>query len=840
MKRFAVAVGCGLLVALSLPADAASLPRAVLSSAVVVETRPLIAVNPGALTIAFDRTLLAQARSGDKLDLAIVGSGRFSYVVDQIITDADVIEISGHLAGDKDKTLSLGLRAEGLSGLIKTADRIYALGYANETQYFGPVSSSWMAEQLHDQTAAVETRVSMPGAQPPVKGAEAVAIRLDTLATMASGDSTVMQLPGLGYARIAFDELRPGDGSATWVGHLKDFGDSYKAILTYSPSGAEGTILTPNGEVNITTGADGQTYIFSPAELGLKNGMAAGGDCAKTDVPLASDQFATGPQFGATTPGTPQVGTTVAAGATASNVIDVLVYYTPGMVTAYGSVAAVTTRIDALIALANQAYAAGKLPYQIRRVAVDQLSVADNTTNSSLLSQMQARSGAFSGLDARRAQVGADLVSIVRPFYATAQGNSCGVAYVTGANQTNVGQYSGYALSVVSDGADHTGKGYYCDNVSFAHELGHNMGLMHDRATVASQGGGTGATAYAFGYVPASAKWGTIMSYTFPHSINFSNPANFTCNGSEVCGIAKTAANSADNASALAYTMPLVAAFASSTQTTSTFSVTGVVTLNGSAVAGAVMAVANVTGGTASNVSCTASGSTGVYSCSAPAGYGFKLTPNYTASTANVTWMPASATFTSLAANQTANFAGVAATTKYTLSGTVKVNGVATAGVVMTLSGTGATAVSCSTTNSAGSYACTAPVGSSFTVTPTLAVSAGSLLTWSPASASVSKMAGNATASFAGTLTAPSKHTLTIITTVNGVRTVSVPLKIMVSGTAGQVSCQATSSVTVTCSMPSSYAVSVTPSATGVTFTPATKSVGSMAVDTTVTFTGKR
>ena len=840
MKHFAVAICCGLLAALAVPA-AASLSLAVPSRSIVVETRPLIAVNPGALTIAFDRTLLAQARSGDKVDLLIVGAGRFSYVVDQIINDADVVEITGHLASDPDKTLSLGLRAEGLSGLIKTADRIYALGYANETQYFGTASKTWMAEQLHDQMAAIENQGFMPGAQPPVKGAEAVGVRLDVLATMKSGDSTVMQLPGLGYTRIAFDELRPGDGSATWVGHLMDFGDSYKAILTYSPSGTEGTILTPYGEVNITTGADGQTYIFSPSELGLLNGMAAGGDCARTDVHLTGDHLATGTQLGAIASGTTLVGATTAAGAAASNVIDVLVYYTPGMVAAYGSVAAVTTRVDALIALANQAYAAGKLPYQIRRVAVDQLAVADTTTNTSLLSQMAARSGAFSGLDARRAQVGADLVSIVRPFYATAQGNSCGVAYVTGANQSSIPQYSGYALSVVSDGVDHAGLGYYCDNVSFAHELGHNMGLMHDRATVASQGGGTGATAYAFGYVPSSAKWGTIMSYTFPHTINFSNPADSTCNRSEVCGVAKTAANSADNVSALAYTMPLVAAFAASTQTTTTYSITGVVTVNGSAVAGAAMTVANVTGGAASNVSCTASGSNGVYSCSAPAGYGFKLTPNYTASSATVTWTPASATFVALAANQTANFAGVAPTVKYTLSGTVRINGVATAGVTMKLSGTDATKVVCSATSSAGTYSCSAPAGVTFTVTPSMAVSSGMQLGWTPVSASVSKMAANAAASFAGTLTSLTKRTLTIVTTVNGVRTTSVPLSIAVTGAAAQVSCQKTTSLTTSCQIPTNYGVTVTPStAGGIAFTPTSKSLTSMAAATTVSFAGKR
>jgi len=44
-------------------------------------------------------------------------------------------------------------------------------------------------------------------------------------------------------------------------------------------------------------------------------------------------------------------------------------------------------------------------------------------------------------------------------------------------------------MSVLSDGVDlDTGK-YYCDQLVLAHETGHNLGLMHDRATVATQGG---------------------------------------------------------------------------------------------------------------------------------------------------------------------------------------------------------------------------------------------------------------------------------------------------------------------------------------------------------------
>src|SRR6185369_17427915 len=118
------------------------------------------------------------------------------------------------------------------------------------------------------------------------------------------------------------------------------------------------------------------------------------------------------------------------------------------------------------------------------------------------------RSTPFTGMNAKRDAVGADLVTVLRPLYASVQ-TSCGIGYVSGANGSNVSLYGDYGLSVVSDGVDRSGAPYYCANSTFAHELGHNMGLMHDRATTAKQGGGTGAKPYAFGYVPPSGKWGT-------------------------------------------------------------------------------------------------------------------------------------------------------------------------------------------------------------------------------------------------------------------------------------------------------------------------------------------
>jgi len=262
-------------------------------------------------------------------------------------------------------------------------------------------------------------------------------------------------------------------------------------------------------------------------------------------------------------------------------------------------------------------------------------------------------------LNGRRSELGADLVTVIRPFYAAAQGNSCGVSYVSGYQGSSIALSVDYALSVVSDGVDHAGARYYCDDLSLAHELGHNMGLMHDRATVATQGGGYGATPYAFGYAVPS-RWGTIMSYTYPHQVKFSNPLDYTCNGAERCGLPASDANSADNVRALGQTMPAVAAFRADSGQPAPFTVMGVASLNGWAAAGVTVDISNIVGADPNQVACQPSANNGAYSCSAPAGYGFTLTPNYPWLPTGVTlsWLPASATFTNLDGNKSQNFSG--------------------------------------------------------------------------------------------------------------------------------------------------------------------------------------
>lgn len=642
------------------PATAASSKPAA-TAAMAVHVR----LDPRRSDATFDKDAIARLAKGQTLSVAVDGVGRFDYEVDFVKRTAELLEVGGHIAGNTKQKLTLGIRSEGITGLVDTPSMTYALGYGIGGQKVGELSSKWMTQELAAEPTGMQLREAKKDESAPAPGAAPASVDLGALAAMRPGEDTVMQLTGMGAVRVRLDALQAGNGASTWVGHLKDYGEGYSVVLTYSPVATEGYIVTPNGSINLMSNAAGDLYQFNPMAAGYRNGLAEGEPCVKMPgtQPPAEGAHAHSRVASKTTITTSKSGASVAppvanATATSASTVDVLVLYTQGMVDAYGSVDKVATRVDQLVALANQAYANGGLAHRMRLAGLEKVSVSDTSSNDDALGQLQAGSGPFAAVSVRRKAVGADLVALLRPYY-SAQ-NSCGVGYVLGWGGSGIGSGSAaWGVSVVSDGSDHGGSRWYCDQTAFAHELGHNMGLMHDRATVADQGGGTGATPYAFGYSVAN-RWGTIMSYTAPVQLRFSNPNDYNCGSSERCGLPETDAASADNVKALSLTMPQIAALQGSVAPT-TYSVSGVLTLNGAAISGITLSVSGVSSGSGtadpSQVACQASGSTGVYSCSAPAGYTFTLKPNSPANS-KVSWTPAAATISAIGANQTANFAG--------------------------------------------------------------------------------------------------------------------------------------------------------------------------------------
>ena len=197
--------------------------------------------------------------------------------------------------------------------------------------------------------------------------------------------------------------------------------------------------------------------------------------------------------------------------------IDMAVAYTPAAREAEGGAAAIEAVIDLMIAEANQAYAAGEVRHRVALVARSEVSYTESGDGFVDLHRLADPSdGHMDELHPLRDEVGADLVHLI-----VGETNVGGIAYIGGA----------FGLS------RHSGGGRV-----FAHEVGHNMGLQHDRYQVHHHQGGVSAHP-AYGYVNQGAlaagatpsrRWYSLMAYPTqcrethvgycPWLLRFSNP----------------------------------------------------------------------------------------------------------------------------------------------------------------------------------------------------------------------------------------------------------------------------------------------------------------------------
>tara|TARA_B100001057_G_scaffold332587_1_gene333020 strand:- start:3844 stop:6111 length:2268 start_codon:yes stop_codon:yes gene_type:complete len=198
------------------------------------------------------------------------------------------------------------------------------------------------------------------------------------------------------------------------------------------------------------------------------------------------------------------------------------------------------THINQLVEVTNTYYASSGAMVRFRPAFY---GLADYDTGNDLnrvMNAMSAATGVFSNLPELREKVGADITVFIDGFMPDVGANACGLGTLPGAG------FKGEVFHPMLSGGDLLASMYNagfatagnagCDDLTLAHELGHNLGLAHSRRELGAQG----TYAWSFGH-GADGSFATIMATPddYPGSVElplFSNPLLSDCNGL-ACGV---------------------------------------------------------------------------------------------------------------------------------------------------------------------------------------------------------------------------------------------------------------------------------------------------------------
>jgi peptidyl-Asp metalloendopeptidase len=399
------------------------------------------------------------------------------------------------------------LAATSATGLAATADAVPSLFDA------APAQTSDAGESRAD--AALRRRH--------VNGRIDALVRADGLPRVRAGERIGLNLfDDASFTATITRVSQQSPTSHTWEGKVDGMEHGY-ALLAVRDSALVGYVLVPGAAYRIGYTATGQAIVEQVDTGALPR------ESAPVIPPL-------GPVSAARVPD---------AAPDAAPLIDVMVMYTPAARVAAGGKAAIEAEVSLAVASANQAYANSALAQRLRLVSTGEIGIVESGDFDTDLTAFQ-NSATVSAL---RQASGADIVSLL-----TSNGPnppSCGLGFLLTVNTT---AFAPFAFSVV-DRLCASG------NLSFAHELGHNMGAHHDPYVA-----GTDKTLfpYSHGYVDLPGRIRTIMAYNDQCAASgfnctrlpyFSTPA-FTVGGRPIGN-----ATTSNNASTLAQTASTVASF---------------------------------------------------------------------------------------------------------------------------------------------------------------------------------------------------------------------------------------------------------------------------------------
>ena len=297
--------------------------------------------------------------------------------------------------------------------------------------------------------------------------------------TAASGPTLSLNLfDGVAFTVEAAQVTRTERG-LTWVGRLMGIEEG-QAVIVVSDGVVSGNISMPGARYHIRFAGGGVHEIQEIASSAFPDDHPSSGS-----LQVTADNAPTISQ--------PAAGSRTDDG----SIIDVMVVYTSAARIGAKGVAAMQSLIDLAIAETNLSYQNSGIIQRLRLVHTEEVAYNEQghsaPLSDALVCIQTTADGCLDNIHALRDAYGADLVS----FWLEGDGSSCGLGYV---NATASWGFS----TVERDCAT----GYY----SFGHELGHNMGALHD-IYVTPLSTSYAANAHGYTNTTAASPWRTIMAY---------------------------------------------------------------------------------------------------------------------------------------------------------------------------------------------------------------------------------------------------------------------------------------------------------------------------------------
>ncbi len=254
----------------------------------------------------------------------------------------------------------------------------------------------------------------------------------------------------------------------TWRGKLVHGKNENDVILTFHKGYVSGLIYAPDAVYEIIP--RGNVHILARLDQVLF--PECGGEVQSEEKPTLPEVAA------------PQV--LVDSG----DRIDVLVVYTTATKNFLGGDAQARAHAQASIDATNTAYINSRIRQRVRMVHSEEFVYTETSSASTDLSNLRNNAG----IQALRNTHNADLVAKI-----SEASGVCGIGYLMGSQAGN--QNNGFTV---------TARSCAVGNLSFAHELGHNMGSQHNPEN------GSGATfSYGYGHY-VNGSYRTVMSYVDP------------------------------------------------------------------------------------------------------------------------------------------------------------------------------------------------------------------------------------------------------------------------------------------------------------------------------------